>query len=100
MYISFYLKLQEGDHYQIKHPEHPYYGRIVRFKQLEYAMQLPLFVFETLDRERVVASCETQFEALPHPESLRFMIDLALQTRDEAWFRELVHRLQQATQGR
>ncbi|WP_368666315.1 IDEAL domain-containing protein [Ammoniphilus sp. CFH 90114] len=56
-------------------------------------MQAPCFIFETLDKERVVLYCESHFETLPYKKSLEFLIDLALHTRDKEWFDELAYKL-------
>jgi hypothetical protein len=98
LFITFHLSLKEGDLCVVNQEQHPYCGRIVRFKGLEYAMQLPLYVFESFEQERVVVSYESHFDSLPYDTSLLDVIDLALQTRDEMWFYELVYKLRYLSQ--
>lgn len=93
MYIQWYVHLEDGDSCVVAKEGHPYCGRVVRFKRLEYVMQFPIFVFETTEGERVALPSEHDFTTVPYEESVRCLIDLALRTRDEAWFRELLPRI-------
>jgi uncharacterized protein YpiB (UPF0302 family) len=98
LFLYFYLNLNEGDLCAVNSVCHPFHGRLLRFKQMEYFMQCPVYVFETAEQERVALTCESQFETIPFKASIHYLIDLALQTRDESWFRELVDRLKYASQ--
>jgi hypothetical protein len=93
MFIYFYVNLHEGDLCVVNNDQHPYQGQIIRFKQLEYVMQCPLYIFEAMDRHKVVLNSEFDFTMIPYKESLRFLIDLSIKTRDEVWFKELVDQL-------
>lgn len=93
MFIQWYVNLQEGVLCTVTKDHHHCKGRIVRFKTLDHIMQSPVFIFETPEGERIVLPSEHDFMVLPYEESLRFLIDLALHTKDELWFRELTERV-------
>lgn len=93
MFVYFYVKLRKGDLCVVNKDGHPHQGQIVQFEQLEYAMQYPVFVFKTEDGCRVVLETEFDYSVLPYKESLRFLIDLAMDLRDEAWVKELADQL-------
>lgn len=93
MFLYLFVKLQEGDLCKVTCRQSKWKDEIVRFKQMDYYLQAPCFVFETLRHERVVLCCESEFEMVPYEGSLQFLIDLALQTRDREWFDELVYKL-------
>lgn len=98
MFLNLNVKLNQGELCKVICARQNFYGQIVRFKQIEYFMQLPFYVFETCQGERVILSNEFEFEALPFKESLRFLIQLSLATHDEEWFHELTYKLQYESQ--
>ncbi|HZG58541.1 hypothetical protein [Paenibacillus sp.] len=93
MYLRVYVRLREGDACVVTRENHPLQGEVVEFRRLEYCMQQPVYVFRAADGCRVALPSEFDFVTLPYKESLRFLIDLALDTGDEAWARELTDRL-------
>ena len=92
MYLNLYVNLREGDLCEVCRDGHPYQGRVVEYRGLEYAAQLPLFVF-TCEGARVALLSEFDFRVLPYAESIRFLIDLAFDLHDEAWAKELFEML-------
>lgn len=98
MFIYFYIHLNEGDLCKITSPQHQLNGQIVKFKRMDYYAQRPCFVFETPDKEPVILPHDSCFETLPYIHSIRFLLNLALQTNDKEWFDELVYKLKYETQ--
>ncbi|MBP3965860.1 hypothetical protein [Paenibacillus lignilyticus] len=72
---------------------HIYNGEIAVFKDVEYYFQLPCYVFENAKSDKIIVSSEDGFEVLPYKGSLLFLIDLALDLKDEKWVEELVYKL-------
>ncbi|WP_091212352.1 hypothetical protein [Paenibacillus sp. BC26] len=75
-----------------------YNGEIAVFKDVEYYFQLPCYVFEHANSEKITVSSEDGFEVLPYKGSLLFLIDLALELKDEKWVEELVYQLNYESQ--
>lgn len=87
-----------GDLCKITSKEHPFKDEIVSYKQMEYYYQCPCYIFETFTKKRVVLNSDNQFTTLPFKGSIEFLISLALQTNDQAWFNELVFKLKYESQ--
>jgi hypothetical protein len=47
-----------------------------------------------LINRRIYLFEDTSFTLMPYHQSIRFLIDLALQTKDEKWFYDLCHQLE------
>lgn len=98
MLYCHYVSMHKGDRCKVKQEGHPFDGKIVVYQELDYMMQLPLYVFRTETGERVVLQSEFEFAVLPYKESLRGLLDLALDTGDLAWADELARRMTYETQ--
>ncbi|WP_134699253.1 hypothetical protein [Ammoniphilus sp. YIM 78166] len=95
MYLYLFVNLNKGDLCKVTDPHHPRYGHIIRFAEIEYYLQSPCFVFEEINQqqERIVLHKESQFETLPFKDSLQFLINLAIETKDREWFEDLTYKL-------
>lgn len=98
MFIYLYVNLRENDLCKVTENTHPLCGEIIRFKSIEYYGQLPSYSFETLRKERLILSCDSQFSTLPYKGSLENLINIALQAGDKAWFEELVYKYKYESQ--
>jgi hypothetical protein len=92
------IQLTENDLCKITSRDHQLNGEIVLFKQMDYYLQCPCYIFEHTGSKRVILTCDSHFTALPYKKSIEFLIDLALKTNDKIWFDELVFKLQYESQ--
>lgn len=100
MLINFYVNLAAGDLCKVVTATiFKFNGQIAEFKGLEYYFQLPVFVFETENSEKIIAASEDDFEVLPYKASLLFLIDLAMDMKDAEWYEELVYKLKYESQN-
>lgn len=66
-------------------------GDIVRFVCVNTSNT---FTFSTLEGTRLTFKSDNDFEMLSPKDSIKDIIDIALDTKDKEWFNSLVHKLE------
>ena len=87
-----HLKLKRGQLCKVVTDEHIIVekGEIIEYLNYNW---MDGYVFKLSDGKRVCFKDDTDFETLQSEADIKFLIDLALDTKDEDWFYELAFKI-------